>query len=142
VLAVLHLTRVVGLLIVSAGLLWGCESGVAYNPISQPSAIRSALLAVQDLERDQARQTSTPTVRGFAVVIARLTHDTSSVSDSHGNELIVRPAPREAWVVELAAPSQGIWRLVSAVAEVDSTTGMVAGTGLWAVPLDQPVKAS
>lgn len=138
----LHLTRVLGLLIVGAGLLWACESGAAYNPISQPSAIRSALLAVQDFEKDQAGQTSTPTVRGFAVVIARLTRDTSSVSDSDGNVLIVRPAPREAWVVEFAAPAQGIWRLVSAMAEVDSTTGVVAGAGLWAVPLDQPLKGA
>jgi hypothetical protein len=52
----------------------------------------------------------------------------------------VIPAPSEAWVVEISAPPRGIWESISALAEVDSTSGAVAGSGLWAIPANAPIK--
>lgn len=129
----------VGLAFVSVLLLAGCGSGT--HPVSQDAAIKSALAAVVSLEQDHARSTSTPPVTGFTVVSTRKTTETATVSDSRGDVLTVDPAPREAWIVEITAPPQGIWGSISALAEVDSTTGVVAGTGLWALPANPPVKS-
>jgi hypothetical protein len=59
-----------------------------------------------------------------------------------GDVLNVTPAPREAWIVEITAPPQGIWGTISALAEVDSSSGAVVSVGLWAVPADRPVKGA
>lgn len=133
--------RRVGLAFVSAVLLASCGSG-PHNPISQSTAVKAALASVQSLEREHARQVAAPPIGGFTVVDARLTTETAWVSDSQGHVLTVTPAPREAWVVEFAAPPQGIWGSISAVAEVDATSAVVAATGLWAVPANQPVKSA
>jgi hypothetical protein len=132
--------RRVCITIASALLLAGCGSG--HNPVTQPTAVKSALTAVETLEREHARSVSTLPVTGFTVVSARKTGETASVSDSRGHVLTVTPAPREAWIVEITAPPQGIWGSITALAEVDSTSGVVSGVGLWAVPVDQPVKSA
>src|SRR6267143_7210157 len=131
--------RRVGLAFVSALLLAGCGSG--NNPVSQDAAVKSALASVVTLEREHARSVSTLPITGFTVVSTRKTGDTASVSDSRGDVLNVTPAPREAWIVEITAPPQGIWGAISALAEVDTTSGAVSGVGLWAVPANRPVKA-
>jgi hypothetical protein len=81
-----------------------------------------------------------PAVTGFTVASARKTKETAWVSDSQGDVLTVTPAPHEAWIVEVTAPPQGIWGSISALAEVDSTTGFVSAVGLWVVPANRPVK--
>jgi hypothetical protein len=130
--------RRVGLAFVSALLLAGCGSG--NHPVSQDTAIKSALAAVVTLEQAHARSVSTVPITGFTVVSALKTGQTASVSDSRGDVLTVTPAPREAWIVEITAPPQGIWGSISALAEVDTTSGAVSGMGLWAVPANQPLK--
>ena len=132
--------RRVGLAFVSALLLAGCGSG--NHPVSQDAAVKSALASVVTLEREHARSVSTLPITGFTVVSTRKTGDTASVSDSRGDVLNVTPAPREAWIVEITAPPQGIWGTISALAEVDSSSGAVVSVGLWAVPADQPVKGA
>jgi len=132
--------RRISLAIVSALLLAGCGSG--HKPVSQDTAMKSALAAVVTLERDHARSVSTLPITGFTVASTRKTGDTASVSDSRGDVLNVTPAPREAWIVEITAPPQGIWGAISALAEVDSSSGAVVSVGLWAVPADQPVKGA
>jgi hypothetical protein len=132
--------RRIGVAFVSAGLLAGCASGT--HPVSQDAAVKSALTAVEALEREHARSVSTLPVTGFTVVSAHKTGETASVSDSRGHVLTVTPAPREAWIVEITAPPQGIWGSISALAEVDSTSGVVSGVGLWAIPADQPLKGA
>jgi hypothetical protein len=124
------------------GCLWlaACTPGGAHNPVSKSAANASALAAIQDLERFHSRQLSTPVMTGFTVVNDILTSNTASVSDARGDVLTVTPAPSQAWVVEITAPPQGIWGSISAPAEVDSTSGLVVGTGLWAIPADAPVK--
>jgi hypothetical protein len=130
--------RRVGVAFVSAVLLAGCGSG--NHPVSQDSAVKSALASVVTLEREHAKSVSTRPIVGFTVVSTRKTGQTASVSDSRGDVLTVTPAPREAWIVEITAPPQGIWGSISALAEVDSTSGVVVSVGLWAVPTDRPVK--
>ena len=132
--------RRIGVAFVSAGLLAGWGSG--NNPVSQDAAVKSALASVVTLEREHARSVSTLPITGFTVVSTRKTGDTASVSDSRGDVLNVTPAPREAWIVEITAPPQGIWGAISALAEVDSSSGAVVSVGLWAVPADQPVKGA
>ena len=104
--------------------------------------MKAGLAAVETLARERTNMTSLPLLVGFVPTTARMTRDTSPVSDSQGDELRVSPAPREAWVVEFAAPPQGIWGSISALAVVDSATGVVAGSGLWAVPANRPVKTA
>jgi hypothetical protein len=120
--------------------LAACGPGGAHNPISQTQATTSALAAIAQLEQFHAKAVPTTPITGFAVVSARVTTETASVPDGQGNMLTVSPAPSKAWVVIITAPPQGIWGSISAVAEVDSTSGVVAGTGLWAVPVNRPVK--
>jgi hypothetical protein len=120
--------------------LMGCGRGGPHNPISQSTAVASALVEVEKLERERASTSSTPEVTGFVLENARLTSDTASVSDPQGNVLTVSPPPKEAWVVVFTAPQQTMWLSASAIAEVDSMTGVVVGTGLWAIPLDRPTK--
>jgi hypothetical protein len=112
----------------------------AHSPISQSTAVASGLAEIVNLDHERARTSSTPAVTGFVLQSARLTGDTSSVSDSQGDVLTVNPPPKEAWVVVFTAPQQSIWSSVSAIAEVDSTTGVVAATGLWPVPANRPTK--
>ena len=131
--------RTICLLIGSLCLI-GCGSGGPHNPISQSTAVASALADVQSLDRERAKTSSTPAVTGFALQSARLTSDTASVSDSQGDVLTVSPPPKEAWVIVFTAPEQSIWLSVHAMAEVDSTTGVVAATGLWPVPANRPTK--
>jgi hypothetical protein len=127
-------------LFIGSLLLIGCGTGGAHNPISQSTAVASALAEVVSLDHERARTSSTPAVIGFAVQSAHLTSDTSSVSDGQGNVLTVNPPPKDAWVVVFTAPQQSIWSSVSAIAEVDSTTGGVAAAGLWPVPANRPTK--
>jgi hypothetical protein len=127
-------------LVVGTLSLLGCGIGGTHSPISQSTAVASALAEVVKLDQYRAQTSSTPAVTGFAVESARLTSDTASVSDLEGNVLTVSPPPKEAWVVVFTAPQQSIWQSVSAIAEVDSTTGVVAGTGLWPVPANRPTK--
>ena len=123
----------------SAVLLVGCGSG-GQNPVSQATAVKAALADVVTLEAYRAKSVSMAPATGFTEVSARLSSQTASVADSRGNVLTVSPAPREAWVVQIDAPPQGIWGSISAVVEVDSTSGFVAGIGSWALPADRPVK--
>jgi hypothetical protein len=132
--------RTICLLFVGSLWLAGCGLGGAHNPIAQSVATKSALAAVENLDRERVRDTSLPPVTGFTVVSTHLTRDTSPVSDSQGDVLTVSPAPQEAWVVEFTAPPQAIWSSASAIAEVDSTTGVVVATGLWPVPANRPIK--
>jgi hypothetical protein len=127
-------------LFVGSLCLIGCGLSGPHNPISQSTAVASALSEVENLEHERARTSSTPEVTGFALQGARLTSDTSSVSDPQGNVLTVSPPPKEAWVVLFTAPQQSIWLSASAIVEVDSMTGVVRGTGLWAIPLDRLTK--
>ncbi len=129
--------RSVGLAFVVALLLAGCGS---QNPVSQATAVNSALSSVKSLEQERARQASTPPASGFEIVSVRKTRQTASVSDSQGHVLTITPAPPEAWIVEITASPQGIWGLISALAEVDTTSGYVRGVGLWAIPANAPVK--
>jgi hypothetical protein len=119
----------------------GCGIGGPHNPISQSAAVASALADIEQLDHERARTSSTPAVIGFVLQSARLTSDTASVSDSQGNVLTVNPPPTQAWVVEFNAPQQSIWSSVSAIAEVDSTTGGVVAAGLWPVPANRPTKS-
>ena len=130
--------RNVGLAFAVALLLTGC--GSAPKPVSQATAVKSAMAEVVSLEREHARSVATVPATGFEVVSVRKTRQTASVSDSQGNLLTVTPAPSEAWVVEITAPPQGMWGSISALAEVDYMTGVVRGVGLWAVPANRPVK--
>jgi hypothetical protein len=130
--------RRVGVAFVSGLLLAGCGSGS--HSVSQDAAVKSALASVVTLEREHARSVATLPITGFTVLRTRKTGQTASVSDSRGNVLTVTPAPREAWIVEITAPPQGIWGSISALAEVDSSSGVVVSVGLWAVPADSPVK--
>lgn len=132
--------RLLALAFIAAVSLVACGPSSASLPISQSAAVKSALAAVELLAEDHARATSQPAVTGFTVQDARLTTVTSRVSDSRGHQLTVNPAPSKAWVVGFAAPPQGIWGSVSALAEVDATSGVVAGSGLWAIPADRPSK--
>jgi hypothetical protein len=120
--------------------LLGCGAGGPHNPISQSTAVASALAEIVKLDRYRARTSSTPAVSGFVVQSARLTSETASVSDSQGDVLTVNPPPKEAWVVAFTAPQQSIWQSISALAEVDSMSGVVAATGLWPVPANRPTK--
>ena len=122
--------------------LWlaACGPASSDGTTSQAAANASALKAIEDLARYQAQSASTPAVTGFAVVGDTLTTSTARVYDSRGHVLTVTPAPGKAWVVEMTAPPQGMWGSISALAEVDSTSGVVAGTGLWAAPYEAPVK--
>jgi hypothetical protein len=125
-------------------VLWlaACGPGGAHNPISQTEATTSALSAIGQLEQFHAKSVPTAPITGFTVVSARVTTDTASVPDGVGNVLTVSSAPSKAWVVVVTAPPQGIWGSISAIAEVDWTSGVVAGTGLWAVPANRPVKTA
>jgi hypothetical protein len=98
------------------------------------------MASVVTLEQERARQVSMPPATGFTVMSVRKTKETASVSDSQGHVLTITPAPTEAWVVEITAPPQGIWDSISAIAEVDTTSGYVRGVGLWAIPANAPVK--
>src|SRR5450759_772480 len=122
--------------LVALGALWlvACGPGGGPKPVSQSTANASALAAIENLEQYSANQASTAPVTGFTVVTSSLTSDTAAVSNAHGDVLTVSPAPRKAWVIQITAPPQGIWGSISALAEVDSTSGVVAGTGLWAIP--------
>jgi hypothetical protein len=120
--------------------LLGCGVGGPHSPISQSTAVASALAEIVKLDQYRARTSSTPAVSGFALQTARLTNDTASVSDSQGDVLTVSPPPKEAWVIVFTAPEQSIWLSIDAMAEVDSTTGVVAATGLWPVPANRPTK--
>jgi hypothetical protein len=132
--------RRAGLAFVSALLLAGCGSG--QTPVTQATAVKSALASVVTLERERARQVSMPPVTGFTVASVRKTKQTASVSDSQGDVLTVTPAPSEAWIVEISAPPQGIWGSIAAIAEVDSTSAVVSGVGLWVLPADRQVKGA
>ncbi|HXB03572.1 MAG TPA: hypothetical protein VNY77_01745 [Candidatus Angelobacter sp.] len=127
-------------LVVGSLCFMGCGIGGPHNPVSQSTAVASALAEIVKLDQYRAETSSTPVVTGFVLQSARLTSDTSSVTDSQGNVLTVNPAPGQAWVVEFSAPPQSIWTSVSALAEVDSMTGVVRGTGLWPVPANRPTK--
>jgi hypothetical protein len=120
--------------------LAACGPGGAHNPISQTEATKSALAAIAQLEQFHAKSVPTTPITGFTVVGALATTETAAVPDGRGNVLTVSPAPTKAWVVIITAPPQGIWGSISALAEVDSMTGVVVGTGLWAVPANSPVK--
>jgi hypothetical protein len=122
--------------------LAACGLGGTHNSISQERATTSALAAIVDLEREHAKSSSTMPVIGYAVVSARLTTETASAADGRGNVLTVTPAPSKAWIVEITAPPQGIWGSISALAEVDSTSGVVVGAGLWAIPANAPIKTA
>jgi hypothetical protein len=134
--------RSIVLTFLAALLLVGCGSNAPQGSVSRDAAIKSGLAAVEMLSRERTNMTSLPLLVGFVATTARLTRDTSRVSDSQGDVVTISPAPHEAWVVEFAAPPQGIWGSISALEEVDSTTGVALGGGLWAVPTDRPVKAS
>jgi hypothetical protein len=101
-----------------------------------------ALVEVQSVARDQARLSNQPAVTGLTVLRAYATTHTASVTDSTGNIVTVNPAPAEAWVIEFTAPPQGIWSSISALREVDISTGVAVGGGLWAVPVGAPVKGN
>jgi hypothetical protein len=132
--------RAVVLAFIAALLLVGC--GQSTTQVTRDTAIKAGLAEVETLARERTKMTSLPLLIGFVPTATRMTRHTSPVSDSQGDELRVSPAPREVWVVEFAAPPQGIWGSISALAVVDSATGVVAGSGLWAVPANRPVKTA
>jgi glucose/arabinose dehydrogenase len=134
--------RITCLAALAAIWLVACSSGGSHPPVTQSAANASALRAIEDLGRYQAQSASTALITGFTVVADKLTTHTETAFDSQGHVLTVDPAPGKAWVVEITAPPQGIWGSISAVAEVDATSGVVAGSGLWAAPVDAPVKTS
>jgi hypothetical protein len=121
-------------------LLVAC--GPSNTQVTRDTAIKAGLAAVETLARERTNMTSLPLLIGFVPTTARMTRDTSLVSDSQGDVLTESPAPREAWIVEITAPPQGIWGSISALAEVDSTSGVVSGAGLWAMPANRPVKGA
>lgn len=131
--------RAIGLVFLSV-CLTACGSSGVHNPVSEATATKSALASVVSLEQYRAKQLSMAPVTGFTVLSTQLTTKTASVADSQGNMLMVSPAPHEAWVVQITAPPQGIWGSITAVAEVDSTSGVVAGIELRVLPADRPVK--
>jgi len=131
--------RLIGVAAVSMCMsLAACGTGG--SQISQSAASTKALAAIVELDRYHAQSTSTAPVAGYKVVTALLTSPTASVPDGQGHVLTVAPAPSKAWVVAITAPPQGIWGSISAIAEVDSSSGVVVGTGLWAVPANAPIK--
>jgi hypothetical protein len=121
-------------------LLAGCGPVGSHARISQAVAIKSALADLQALERYRANQLKMAPATGFTVARAYVTRRTASITASSGNVVTVNPAPAEAWIIEFAAPPQGIWASVSALEEVDSSTGVAVGGGLWAVPLRTATK--
>ena len=142
----LFLRTAIGLALVAplclgALLIFSVQSPGTQGPISESQAISLALAAVEDLDRQRSRMADSLPITGFTLVSARLTNETAAVSDSHGNVLTVTSPPRQAWVVQLNAPRQQSWGSISAVAVVDSTSGIVRGTGLWPVPADRPEKS-
>lgn len=132
--------RFVCLAVVSSLSLAACAPGGAHSTISQQKATAAALAEIVALDRDHAKATSTLPVTGYTVTSARLSTQTGSAADEQGHVLTVNPAPSKAWIVEITAPPQGIWGSIWALAEVDSSSGWVAGAGLWAIPADAPVK--
>jgi hypothetical protein len=122
--------------------LAGCGPVTSHARISQAAAIKSALADVQALERYRANQLKMPPATGFTVSRAYVTRHTASITASSGNVVTLNPAPAEAWIIEFAAPPQGIWTSVSALEVVDSSTGVAAGGGLWAVPIGAPIKGA
>jgi hypothetical protein len=132
--------RIVYLAAVSSLFFAACAPGGAHSTVSQEKATAAALTEILVLDRDHAKATSTMPVTGFTVASARLTTQTTSAADQLGHVLTVNPAPSKAWIVDITAPPQGIWGSISALAEVDSTSGVVAGAGLWAIPADAPIK--
>jgi hypothetical protein len=133
--------RFIGLAaVISSFCLAACGPGGSHSDISESKASTSALSAIVELDRYHAQATATVPVTGYTVVGARLTTETASVPYGIGNVLTVSSAPSKAWVVEITAPPQGIWGSISAVAEVDSTSGVVVASNLVAVPANAPVK--
>jgi hypothetical protein len=121
-------------------VLMSCGPVGPQSPIGQSSAISRGLAAVETLDRQRAIQTAMPKIVGFSPVVAYESSQTSSIHDSQGDHLAVEAAPHEAWIIEYSAPPQGIWGSVSALAEVDTTTGVVRAVGLWAIPYGGPTK--
>lgn len=132
--------RMLSLAVLGGLCLAACGPAGSHGSISQAAANAIGLKAIEDLGRYQAQSASTAPLTGFAVVSDTLTEQTAKVYDSLGHLLTVTPAPERAWVVEISAPRQGIWGSISALAEVDATTGAVSGSGLWATPANAPVK--
>jgi hypothetical protein len=120
------------LLVGLAGLLL---SGCGNSPVSQAAAIKSAQASVDELSRQ-----SQPYVPGLAMIGIYQTTSAASVTDTNGDVLTVNPAPASAWVVAFAAPPDGTWRSVTALAEVDMDSGVVTGVGLWKIPAGAPSK--
>lgn len=104
-------------------------------PVSEASAIKSAQTSVDDLGRAEQ-----PSVVGLQVTRSYKTSSARSVTDSAGDVLTIDPAPSTAWVIEFSAPPQGIWQVVTALAVVDASTGVVRGSGLWKTPAGRPTK--
>lgn len=121
--------------------LSGCASGKGQAPISEASAISAGLTAVVDLDRHRAETSSTAVIVGFRSVKSYEVTDPASVVDSQGNRLTLDQPPSNAWVEEYTAPPQARWSSISALAVIDSSTGVVRGTGLWPVPSQRAQKA-
>ena len=129
------LTAMVGMM-----ALTGCSPTASHAQVSKEVAVRTSLAEVQSLERDQARLANQPLVTGFTVARAYRTTHTASVTDARGNVVTIGAPPAEAWVIEFTAPPQGIWASISALQEVDISSGAAVGGGLWMVPAGAPVK--
>lgn len=122
--------------LVILGLIGLSLSACSRTPVSENAAISSAQSAVDDLNR----QSPQPYAAGLAMNGVYKTTSAATVTDSIGDVLTTDPAPASAWVVEFSAPSDGFWQSVSAMAIVDTDTGVVQAVGLWKIPVGRPTK--
>ena len=110
----------------------GCSPGIEGAPVSEAAAIRSAQSSVDDLD-----YTSQPYAGNFVVTRTYKTSSAGRVIDYAGDVLTIDPAPSNAWVVELSAPPQNIWQVITA----DAQSGVVRAAGLWKIPAGRPSKS-
>jgi hypothetical protein len=122
--------------LVIVGLLGLSLGACSHTPVSENAAISSAQEAVDDL----IWQSPQPYAPGLAMSGVYKTDSAATVTDSIGDVLSTNPAPASAWVVEFSAPSDGFWQSVSAMAIVDTDTGVVQAVGLWKIPVGRPTK--
>jgi hypothetical protein len=122
--------------LVILGLLGLSLSACSHATVSENAAISSAQKAVDDLNW----QSPQPYASGLAMTGIYKTNSTATVTDSIGDVLSTNPAPASAWVVEFSAPSDGFWQSVTAMAIVDTDTGVVQAVGLWKIPAGRPTK--
>jgi hypothetical protein len=118
------------------GLIGIALCACSHTPVSESAAISAAQSSVDDLNRYSPQ----PYADGLAMTGVYKTNSAATVTDSMGDVLTTNPAPASAWVVEFSAPSDGFWQSVSAMAIVDTDTGVVQAVGLWKIPVGRPEK--